>query len=372
LSKRILYLQYTNPAAYPPLQHSASMLAGQGWDVLFLGIAARGAATLLMPEHPGIRVHRIGAASGGALGTLKYVQFAARSIAAAARFRPHWVYASDALSAPAALAVRDIVNSAVLYHEHDAPTHTSALTSRARARLATTAELVVAPAAGRLEVVPAGPGQRFVVWNCPRREEMKLFANAPEDERFRLVYHGSLSRDRLLPQFIEALALLPAQVQLDIFGYETAGHRGYVTELMQRAAAHHVQERVHYHGPIDDRAELLQRVHGHQLGIATVAPKATDFNLATLAGASNKAFEYLGCGLPILVSRAEAWRTMFERPGYAVSCRPDDAHSIADAVLPLVNNPMTARRMGQAGHERVLREWNYETQFAPVLAALSA
>jgi hypothetical protein len=30
--KRVLYLQYTNPAGYPPLEHSSGILADSGWD----------------------------------------------------------------------------------------------------------------------------------------------------------------------------------------------------------------------------------------------------------------------------------------------------------------------------------------------------
>jgi MFS family permease len=33
---RVLYIQYTNPAGYPPLQHSSRILASAGWQVLFL------------------------------------------------------------------------------------------------------------------------------------------------------------------------------------------------------------------------------------------------------------------------------------------------------------------------------------------------
>jgi hypothetical protein len=37
LENKILYLQYTNPAAYPPLEHNSRILANEGWQVLFLG-----------------------------------------------------------------------------------------------------------------------------------------------------------------------------------------------------------------------------------------------------------------------------------------------------------------------------------------------
>jgi hypothetical protein len=33
---KTLYLQYTNPAGYPPLEPSSRILANEGWQVLFL------------------------------------------------------------------------------------------------------------------------------------------------------------------------------------------------------------------------------------------------------------------------------------------------------------------------------------------------
>ncbi|HEY0673372.1 MAG TPA: glycosyltransferase [Longimicrobiales bacterium] len=373
MSKRILYLQYTNPAAYPPLQHSASILAEHGWEVLFLGIAARGAAPLKLPAHQRVQYERIGGVSGGPFAALKYAAFSAGSLRAATRFRPDWCYASDAHSAPAALLLRRLLRTRTLYHEHDAPSPNvlAALLERARDQLARNAELVIAPSATRLEMIPVGSGRRVVVWNCPRRIEVGTERSAPDD-RFRLVYHGSLSRERLTPQFIDALAMLPAQVELDIYGYETQGHAGYAGELLRRAQQAGVGERVRYHGAVPERAQLLEQLRGHQLGISTVATDSADRNLRTLAGASNKAFEYLACRIPLLISEEPSWQQLYQEPGYAVTCRPNDARSIAAAVQPLVEDTGRAREMGRRGCERILSEWNYETQFAPVLEYLSA
>ena len=372
MSRRILYLQYTNPAGYPPLLHSAGMLAEAGWQVLFVGRPAEGAASLVLPAHEAIRYLQVDGAMA-AHGVTRYAHFATRALLAGARFRPDWCYASDALSTPVALMMRGVWRPRLLYHEHDAPPP-AALRPRirkARARLATRADIVIAPSAERLALVPKGRGRRYVVWNCPRRSEVATGAAAPSGQHFRLVYHGSLSRDRLTPQFIDALRMLPAEVALEIYGYETAGHRGYAAELLQRAQAAGVGERVRYHGPVPARAELLARLRGHQLGIATIVAGA-DHNLDTLAGASNKAFEYLALGIPLLISRDAAWQRLYQDPGYAVDCVPTDAASIAAAVRGLLADPGRARSMGEQGRARIAAEWNYETQFAPVLEQLSA
>ena len=56
MTRRIVYAQYSNPAAYPPLMHSARILADSGWKVLVLGVEDAATYTLKFPEHPDIRV----------------------------------------------------------------------------------------------------------------------------------------------------------------------------------------------------------------------------------------------------------------------------------------------------------------------------
>lgn len=54
--KRILYIQYANPAGYPPLEHGLRILADAGWEVSFLGTHALGAAALRCPPRSNIRL----------------------------------------------------------------------------------------------------------------------------------------------------------------------------------------------------------------------------------------------------------------------------------------------------------------------------
>ena len=56
---RILYVQYTNPAGYPPLEHSSRILADAGWSALFLGTGALGANELEFPAYRNITVRRM-------------------------------------------------------------------------------------------------------------------------------------------------------------------------------------------------------------------------------------------------------------------------------------------------------------------------
>ena len=93
-------------------------------------------------------------------------------------------------------------------------------------------------------------------------------------------------------------------------------------------------------------------------------------NEQTMTGASNKPFDYLACGLALLVSDLPEWHALYVNDGCALAVDPDDAASIAAALRWLLEHPNERRAMGERGRQRVLTEWNYERQFAPVLKYL--
>jgi len=99
--------------------------------------------------------------------------------------------------------------------------------------------------------------------------------------------------------------------------------------------------------------------------------KTDDVNLRHMTGASNKPFDYMAAGLALLVSDLPDWRDMFVRPGYARPCDPADPNSVAAALRWFLDHPHERRAMAARARARIEAEWNYETAFAPVLAALA-
>src|SRR5438093_10555997 len=118
---RVLYVQYTNPAAYPPLEHSSRILANKGWEILFLGTGAKGADVLEFPPHPNICVKRVRFCSGGWRQKLHYLWFSLLVLLWTVRWRPRWIYASDLLSCPVTFLLSFVPGLFILYHEHDSP-----------------------------------------------------------------------------------------------------------------------------------------------------------------------------------------------------------------------------------------------------------
>jgi glycosyltransferase involved in cell wall biosynthesis len=90
-----------------------------------------------------------------------------------------------------------------------------------------------------------------------------------------------------------------------------------------------------------------------------------------MIGASNKAFDYLACGLALMVLDLPDWCQMYVEPGYGLACNPNDPESIAAAVYWFLEHPDEMRQMGERGRQRIATEWNYQMQFAPVLQQMN-
>lgn len=378
MSGRILYLQFTNPAGYPPLQHSARMLADAGWQVLFLGIGYAETREMRVPAHPNIVVKLMPARTVGWRRNLNMGWFTLWVLWWTVRWRPAWLYASDLPATPAAWLASQLSFVRVVYHEHDTPTVTRGFTAKFmqfRARLAQRAALCVLPNAERADQFARsfGVGEKTqVVWNCPERAEavpVPLQAAAPAAP-FRLLYHGSVVPSRLPVAVVEALAHLPAHVSLSVVGYETIGHTGYVESLLARARGLGVESRVEWLGQVPTRAELLALARACEVGIALMPMQSDDPNERTMAGASNKPFDYMACGLGLIISDLEDWRALFSPGDFARVCNSDDAGSIAAAVCWYLEHPAERLAQGERARQKILDAWNYETRFAPVFSRI--
>jgi glycosyltransferase involved in cell wall biosynthesis len=373
--RRILYVQFTNPGNLPPLQHSACILADAGWDVRVIGTESFGSSRLLrFPSHRRIQVTTLRFISGGFLQKLHYIWFGMQVIWTAIWWRDSWIYASDIMAYLPALLACLLTRRKVILHEHDSPSRKGgwfhSLLFFARKRLARRAAAIVVPNHARAQAFRRQTGARSVsvVWNCPSLSEVAKF-NHTVHEGFIVYYHGNLSPALLPLTVLEALQLLPKDITLRIVGYETLSSVGYTRQIQETSSQLGIAHRVDIRPPVS-RSELLEISSGADVGLA-LFPIATGSS-NSYAGASNKVFDYLCCGMPVLVTDCAEWNTFLAGAGCSLPCNPADPASISQAVLTLYQDRNLAQNMGRRGRNRILSGWNYETQFAPVLEILQS
>jgi glycosyltransferase involved in cell wall biosynthesis len=374
---RVLYVQYTNPGAYPPLVRGARLLAESGAEVLMLGTRVRDTDALNVKPTDGIEVRLTDQPPEGWRLKTHYGRYAAWVAREAAAWKPDWVYASDLLSAPIALGLAALTRARVVYHEHDAPSdgRPNWIIKRyldARRRLLRDADLVVTPNADRSARLAALAGGREVltVWNCPRRPTRRP-RMAQSSDVLRVVFRGSVNPARLPLTAVEAVARADLPLTLDVAGYETVGSRGYLAAVAAHAAQLGAGDRVRLLGTVSED-ELGVICEQCDIGLALMPMTSPDENMRHMAGASNKAFEYLSFGVAPLVSHLPDWTQTFVEPGYALACDPSRAESIAAVFEWAALNRAGVREVATRGWERLVQDWNYETQFAPVLDAIWA
>jgi glycosyltransferase involved in cell wall biosynthesis len=108
------------------------------------------------------------------------------------------------------------------------------------------------------------------------------------------------------------------------------------------------------------------------VGLALLPKGSRDLADETMVGASNKPFDYMASGLALLVSDLPVWRATFVESGYGLACDSEDPKSLAEALRWFDEHREAMRQMGERGRCRVLDDWNYDSQFAPVMTALCA
>lgn len=365
--KTILYIQYFDPAAFPPLERSAQQFLDRGWRVHFLGIAPdRSYPKFATLRHPNLSIalrrHR-----PGSMGDIAaYHLDALRTIAT---LRPDVVYVSQEKVALIGLIASVLPKTTAVLHEHDMPFlpgDRKTAVRLLRKLFARLADLCVIPQKQRAEDFQQETGARrvAVAYNTPSLREIGKAPTPRDGDELILWHHGSLGPSRLPPTLVDALALLPKQVSLRFAGYETVGTRGYVDSLLRKAVDLGVADRVTYLGPIEGRQDLYAAAAGCDVGVALFTEHG---QWQPMAGASNKPFDFMSAGLSLLTSDSPEWTEFFKDEGVALSCDPGSPEDIARAVKWYFDHPAERAAMGARGHALIRSRWNYEASFAPVM-----
>ncbi len=371
---RVLFIQGTEPAIYPPLIHASMLMAEAGWNVTFLSAPFDG-CLLELSHHPRIARQAISARPSCVMGKMPYARYAAAAARLALQLRPEIVYASDPLGTGPGLLAARLARARLVYREHDSPAPGSLRPALARVRAAAArrAELGIFPNEARARIAQAELGFPVdllrIIWNMPRRAELPRLDSQPEAPLV-LYYHGSITPDRLPLAVAEVVRRLRGRARLRIVGYEAPGAAGYIQRLLQLADGGNSTGLVEYAGQVPGRADLIATAAQAHVGLAFMPLHCNDLNMVHMAGASNKPFDYMAAGLALLVSDRPDWRAMFVGPGYARACDPTDPTSIAAALAWFLDRPEERQAMAASGRAKIEAEWNYDTAFAPIISAL--
>lgn len=163
-----------------------------------------------------------------------------------------------------------------------------------------------------------------------------------------VIYAGGLMRIRGIKEIIEAMDILNGKVELWLFGEWDD------EEYRQKCMSLNGWKYVKYFGfkPVQDVYRYMKHA---DIGLSVLYPVPNYLNSLPV-----KAFEYMACGLPMLMSDFNYWKEVFGK--CAIFVNPYDPLTIADGIQYLLSDTNMSRQLGLNGRELVSSEYSWEAE----------
>lgn len=199
------------------------------------------------------------------------------------------------------------------------------------------------------------PSKTVTVRNMPIRRYIDVATrNADRDGHSVVVYSGGLSEIRGIKEIIQAMIMVPEEVELWLLGtWENEQFQRECAELQGWA-------RCSYKGsfPYGAHYPLMKQA---VMGTVIFLPEPNH-----LEALPNKPFEYMACGLPTVMSDFPYWREMFGE--CAVFADPTNPKDIAAKIKYLIDNPAEAKLLGSRGRFLIETQYNWEVESQKLLS----
>jgi glycosyltransferase involved in cell wall biosynthesis len=163
-----------------------------------------------------------------------------------------------------------------------------------------------------------------------------------------VLYAGALSRVRGTKEIIQAMEYIGDKAELHLLG-EWQGDT-YQQECMATKGYEYTK----YIGYLP-LSEVYAHMKAAYIGVSILYPIKN-----YLTSLPVKAYEYMFCGLAMVMSDFPLWKEMFGR--CALFANPYAPKDIADRIKYLLDNPEETKKLGAIGKELVIREYNWRTE----------
>lgn len=177
-------------------------------------------------------------------------------------------------------------------------------------------------------------------------DEIQQVKLVKDDSCFKLVYAGSLSKIRGIGEICQAVHELDLPIQLILMGIWS--------DESLRTACKIDNHKIIYKGVLPLN-EVYREMYTCDLGIALLYP--VENHLTSLPV---KNFEYMTCGIPMLISNFDSWQKAFK--DVAIFSDPLNVNEIKEKIIWAMHHKNELLKMGNAGKENVSKNYSWENE----------
>jgi glycosyltransferase involved in cell wall biosynthesis len=315
----------------------------------------------------GVRLHRISLDSGRPPARQQWARFL-RAAGHALRLRPSIYHLHDPHLIPLGVLLK-LFGCAVVYDVHEdypgharSKLHARPVRGRVKAGMWRVLERVAARTLDRFVCASPAltqgfpPARTVVVRNLPIHRD---FAIAAADDSVlpyrarpnRVVYTGYMHEIRGLWDLASALQLLPADLDCNV--RLVGAFRP--PKLIEEVRLHPGWERM---DPVrwQPHEQIVRELLAARIGLILLHPLPNHHDPLR----SNKLFEYMAAGIPVVATDLPAWRQIVHDVGCGLVVDVHDPSAIAASIQWLLEHPEEAEAMGERGKAAVWREFNWD------------
>jgi glycosyltransferase involved in cell wall biosynthesis len=176
----------------------------------------------------------------------------------------------------------------------------------------------------------------FILLNVPDPAIFQLNGVLRHDDRFRLIYHGTVARRHGLEVALRAVAIVKDQIPN--LEFLVIGHGDDLQRIKELAEQLKLQSYVRFLGtmPVE---QLPKHLSEADVGLVPILYDSFTRYMLPL-----KLMEYARMGVPAIVSETETIRAYFA-PQMVRYCKPGDQKELAEAILELYRNPERRKQL---------------------------
>lgn len=163
-----------------------------------------------------------------------------------------------------------------------------------------------------------------------------------------VIYAGGITKARGIKEMVDAIGRLDGKIELWLFG--PWDYQEYKEECKKSPGWKYTRDMGYV--PLKVVYSYMKQAY---IGIVNFLPAPN--HISTMP---NKPFEYMTCGLPVVMSNFDYWKELFGE--YAFFADPAMPEDIAKKIEYLLENPERAREFGEKGRKFIRETYSWEAE----------